>query len=161
MSQPQDVNKKDLLDINTEKYYFEKLRPFMQEMMRTCRTDQELFRTLEKVTNASDGFCQNKQFDELADAYQVLITAITDKAYFTTGPMKRGTEEEKNMVRNLVTKITDFLMIIKCEPRDDVKEPKVSERIGYSSPIGENEGFSSHNMKELTKPNPKNRIPNV
>lgn len=151
--------KKDLLEVGVQDFYFNKLRPYMQDMLLTCRTDGELIRTLEKVINASDSFCQAKNNTELAETYQVLLTGITDKSYFVTGPARRAPEEEKAKIRDLVTKINDLLLIIKCEPPVELKEKKLRGRIGYS-PSGENQDYSTHNMQSLNIPQPQKRIPN-
>ena len=152
-------NRRGILDINTNDYWFEKLRPYIQEMMRTCKTDGELYRTLEKVTNSVDPLCVNKKYDLIPNELEVLNKAINDANYFN-GPMKKAPEEEKNMVRELITKLSDFIMIIKCE-EDVVEEaPKIKERIDYS-PNGENGAYLNHNMKELNKPINSKRIPNI
>lgn len=152
--------KKDLLDIGVQDFYFHKLRPFMQNMLLTCRTDGELIRTLEKTINASDSFCQAKKNKELAETYDVLLTGITDKSYFSTGPAHKAPEEEKNKIRELATKINDLLLIIKCDPGEPVEKETTRERIGYS-PNGENMDYAMHNMQSLNIPQPKKRIPNV
>ena len=78
--------------------------------------------------------------------------------------MKKATESEKQLVRELAEKISDLRMIIKCEPVIERPQEKIRERIGYVkndfSPNGENEDYVFRNMSELTKPNPKPRIPN-
>lgn len=152
--------RRGILDINTETYYFDTLRPYMQEMMRTCKTDGELYRTLDKVMNAVDSLCARGQFKQIPYELQVLNTAINDRNYFN-GPMKRASEAEKEMVRGLTSKLSDFLMIIKCEPEDKVVEKEVKERLDYYSPNGENMTYATHNMKELSKPVSRMRIPNV
>lgn len=152
--------RRGILDINTETYYFENLRPYVQEMMRTCKTDGELYRTLDKVVNAVDSLCARKQFKKISDELDVLNIAINDRNYFN-GPMKRAPESEKEMVRKLRDKLSDFLMIIKCEPDDVAVEEKTKERLDYNSPTGENIAYSIHNMKELNKPITRERIPNI
>ena len=152
--------RRGILDIDTETYYFDNLRPYIQEMMRTCKTDGELYRTLDKVVNAVDSLCARKQFKRIPDELDVLNTAINDRNYFN-GPMKRAPETEKEMVRKLSSKLSDFLMIIKCEPDDVAIEKKAKERLDYHSPSGENMAYITHNMKNLNKPIEKMRIPNV
>ena len=156
-----EKTKDDVLDIGAQKFYFEKLRPYMQDMLLTCRTDGELIRTLEKVINASDSFCQAENYTELADTYTVLLKGITDKTYFVTGPIRKATEEEKNKVRELITKVNDLLLILRYEKPAVAKEKSVKERIGYNSPNGENEDYAKRNIKTLTEANPKDRIPNI
>lgn len=151
---------KDHLQVSANDFYFDKVRPFMQEMLLKCRTDEELIRTLEKVVNASDSFCIQKDYENLMESFTTLEIAITDKNYFN-GVMKKAPEAEKEMVRELIEKISDLRMIVKCETPVEPEEKTTKERLNYNSPVGENEDFVVHNMKTLSEPNPKNRIPNV
>lgn len=151
---------KEHLQVNASDFYFDKVRPFIQEMLLKCKTDGELIRTLEKVINASDSFCIQKDYMNLIDSFTTLEVAITDKNYFN-GVMKKAPEAEKEMVRELIEKISDLRMIIKCETPVEPEEKITKERLNYNSPVGENEDFVAHNMKTLNEPNPKNRIPNV
>lgn len=154
-----EARKENPLEITASDFYFDTMRPHLEKMLATCRTDPELIRTIEKVINAADSFCAAKNYEALSESFDVLNTAITDKTYFN-GAMKRGSEEEKSMVRDLATKISDMRMIIQCEPPVTPETPSVKERLNYSSPIGENQDFGSHNMKNLNTPQPKRRIPN-
>ena len=158
-------NTKGLLDINANDFYFEKVRPHMQSMLLRCKTDRELIRTIEKVVNAADSFCVQGNYEMVAESFDTLQTAITDKSYFA-GVMSKAPEAEKEMVRELIAKISDLRMIIKCEPPYIPKDKQIKERLNYepgrgSSPIGENKDFDTRNMKTLNVPNPKQRIPNV
>lgn len=156
---------KGYLDVSAEDFYFDKVRPLMQTMLLQCKTDGELIRTIEKVINAADSFCVQKDYTNVAESFFTLEVAITDKNYFN-GVMRKAPESEKEMVRDLISKISDLRMIIKCEPPQTPKEKEVKERLNYepprgNSPIGENKDYDIHNMKVLTEPNPKQRIPNV
>lgn len=150
--------KKGLLEIDVQNFYFNKLRPHMKDMLLKCKTDIELDRTIEKVINASDSFCQAKNYEELSNSFGILETAITDANYFN-GVMKKAPEAEKEMVRDLIAKISDFRMILKCEPAPEVTKEEPKERLDYS-PNGENMSFDTHNMKKLNEPVQKQRIPN-
>lgn len=169
MAMTQDTyaaNKKEsLLDISAQDYYFDTMRPYLNEMLLKCRTDGELSRTIEKVINAADSFCARKDYNAVAQSFDTLETAITDKSYFN-GVMKKAPEEERQMVRDLIAKISDLRMIIQCEDQQAPNEPKKRERLGYKepsalSPNGENEDYQTHNMKVLNEPKPGKRIPNV
>lgn len=155
-----------LLNITAQAYYFNTMRPYLDEMYMKCVTDEELGRTIQKVMNAGDTACTRKEYDRLAEAFDTIEVAITDANYFN-GVMKKASEEEKNLVRGLPEKITSLRAIIKCEPKDDVaSESQARERIGYipgtsTAPIGENEDFVTHNMSVLNKPEPGKRIPNI
>lgn len=153
------------LNVSANDFYFGKVRPFMQSMLLKCKTDAELIRTIDKVINASDSFCIQKDYQSVMESFAVLETAITDKNYFN-GVMKKAPEAEKEMVRQLIEKISDLRMIVKCEPEYTPKEQPTKDRLNYrkptmTTPIGENEDYLTHNMKTLNEPNPKKRIPNV
>ena len=154
-----------LLNVSAQEYYFNTMRPYLTEIYMVCKTDAELGRTVQKVMNAANTACIRKDYESLAEAFDIIEEAVTDKNYFN-GVMKKASEEEKNLVRGLPEKITNLRTIIKCEPTDDVAPDQKRDRVGYregtlSSPIGENEDFVSHNMSELNKPQPRQRIPNI
>ena len=155
---------KGLLDINTSDFYFGKVRPFMKSILLKCKTDGELIRTVEKVINAADSFIIKKDYESFIESFSVLETAITDRNYFN-GVMKKAPESERQMVRDLIEKISDLHMLVKCEEPYMPKEQESKDRLNYesrdNSPIGENKDFVTHNMKILNEPNPKKRIPNV
>lgn len=153
-------NRRGLLEIDTETYYFETLRPYIQEMMRTCKTDGELYRTLDKVVNVVDSLCARREFSRIPDELSTLNKAISDRNYFN-GVMKKAPEAEKEMVRQLIGKLSDFIMIIKCEPVDKASKKEIKPRLDYNSPNGENMSYSTHNMKELNKKTEQRRIPNI
>lgn len=155
---------KGYLEIGVDEFYFDKMRPYLQEVLMKCRTDKELMRTIEKVINAADSFCVDKNYQDFMESFNVLDKAITDKNYFN-GVIKKASEEEREMIRTLISKIADLRLIVKCEPPYQKKEQQTKERLNYSSsdssPIGENKDYLTRNMKTLNKPSPKERIPNV
>lgn len=165
ISKQAGMEEDSLLNVTAQAYYFNTMRPYLEQMYMTCVTDEELCRTIQKVMNSGDTACVRKEYDKLAEAFDVIEVAITDKNYFN-GVMQKASEKEKEMVRNLPEKIESLRAIIKCEPKDDVAPEGIKDRIGYrpgtvSSPIGENEDFATHNMSALNKPMPKERIPNI
>lgn len=165
IAQQATANNDSPWNISAEDYYFNTMRPYLDEMFMKCRTDEELGRTIQKVMNQGDTACVRKDYEHLAEAFDTIEVAITDKNYFN-GVMKKAPEAEKDLVRGLTEKITNLRTIIKCEQPGEAAPEQKKERIGYrpgtsSSPIGENEDFGSHNMASLNKPEPKTRIPNV
>ena len=161
----QEKERKGYLDISAKDFYFNQVRPHMEEMTLKCRTDKELLRTIDKVINATDSFIIREDWANVAESFEVLQVGITDANYFN-GVMKKAPEAEREMVRTLISKIGDLQMLIKCEKGEPVKdESKLRERLNYykaeNSPIGENEDFVVHNMTKLNEPKPKERIPNV
>lgn len=162
----QEKERKGYLEISANEFYFNQVRPHMEEMTLKCRTDKELLRTIDKVINSADSFAIRQDWLNVSESFEVLQTAITDASYFN-GVMKKAPEAEREMVRALSSKIADLQMLIKCEKTEPVKDnSKAKERLSYragigNSPIGENEDFVTHNMTKLNEPKPKQRIPNV
>lgn len=158
----QQVENNSPLEIPASDYYFNKLRPYLEDMYKTCTTDEELCRTIMKSINTADSACVRKDYEAMAAAFDTLYIGITDKNYFN-GVMKKASEEEKKLVRGLPEKIVDIRTIVKYEEKKEPEQDIKRERLGYndSSPNGENLDFGSHNMSELNKCEPKQRIPNV
>jgi len=162
MSEKDQNLKSGPLQITTEDFYFNNIRPYALEVMVKCRTDKELTRTIEKVLNASDSFCQSGAYTLVSDSFDVLNTAITDPNYFN-GAMRTAPEEEKELVRGLAEKISDLKMIIQFDGEKSKPEPKIKDRLNFDpdkTPWGENKDYPMHNMKTLNEPHPKQRIPN-
>lgn len=160
--QYEQLRANNALEISAYDYYFDKVRPYLQQIQLQCKSDPELTRTIDKVINAGDSFCQAKKYPELSSTFDVLYKAITDKNYFN-GAMKKGTEAEKQMVRDLVTKISDLKTIIQFEKPVAEEEPKTRDRLNYfeDGPNGHNQDYNTHNMEKLNTPSPKGRIPNI
>lgn len=154
-----ETAKENPLDITASDYYFNNMRPYLETVRNECTHDPELVRTIDKVINAADSFCVRKNYKGLSDSFTILNAAITDKSYFN-GPMKVGTDKEKELIRGLIDKINDINMIIQCEPPVESKAIKEMNRYNYSSPTGDNLDFKTHNMQTLNEPKPKPRIPN-
>ena len=161
----QEKERKGYLNISAKDFYFNQVRPYMEEMTLKCKTDKELLRTIDKTINATDSFIIREDFENVIESFQILQTAITDANYFN-GVIKKAPEAEREMVRTLITKISDLQMLIKCEKVEPVEDKiQIKERLNYhkadNSPIGENEDFVVHNMTKLNEPKPKKRIPNI
>ena len=154
------------LEITASSYYFDTLRPFMSDMLLKCKSDEELIRTIEKTINTVDSACMSNDWALIDEIITYLNKPISDNSYFNSPRIKRATEEERSLIRELITKINEFKLILKYEKPSSVDNNKIKNRINYNpgnekSPNGENKDFSTHNMKELNKPNPKERIPNI
>ena len=158
-----DYVDKSMLKVNADTYYFDTLRPFMQHIIKICRTDLELCRTVDKVINTVDSLSVRKQYKKIPSAFVTLSKGITDAHYFDT-VMKSAPETEKQAVREFIQKINDYLLIVKYEPDKTEETPKQKERIDYkkskSDAVGQNASYDTHNMKSLTEPFPKKRLPN-
>lgn len=155
-----------LLDISASEFYMNKVRPHMKDIEFSCHTDPELVRTVTSTLNKADGDVARSDWAEVDDAFSVLRTAISDKNYFL-GVISKASEEEKGKVRQLISLIDDFFLIIKAEKPVQKKDPEAPKRLNYredeTDPYrGQNGDYPTHNMERLTAPDPdyKPRIPN-
>ena len=163
-----EIQKEDkgLLDISASEFYFDKVRPHIQDILLTCKTDPELIRTLDKAINAGDSFCARKEYGLLVESFEAFNKVAGNQKYFS-GIIKQASEEEKNKIRKLTELVNDLRIIVQCEKPAQPKEVEAKDRIDYNSPIGEikgegyNKGHLEHNITNLSKPIPKDRIPNV
>lgn len=150
-----------VLDIDANKYYFETLRPALYKFNRTYHTDRELNRTIVEVINKVDSAITRKDYIDVQDSYINLLSGVQDRSYFTAGPMRYGSDEEKKAVNDLITKFNDLSVILKYEQPPKKEEHKVKERLNYQPPNGGNMGY---NLDDLSNRGPKTnreRIPNV
>lgn len=152
------------MEISASDYWFKNLRPYMSNMLMTCRTDRELTRTLEKDINSIDSEIIRAGYDAVDDDLDPLQKVISSDQYYASGPLRYAPEAEKEAVRMLLNKIKDFKLILQYEKPDKPKEPKVRERLNYS-PIGEGSGmnndYMTRNMESLNKtPENMQRLPN-
>ena len=154
----------NVLNLTAKEYYFGTLRPFLTESMLTLKTDEILLSTIEKSINATDGFIFEENWDDCALSFSVLKDTINDPNYLRRGSIAKASDEEKKILKEISKKIEDFFLLLKCAPPKKPVETKTKDRIGFktfseSSPNGENTDYE-HNMTNLTKCNPKKRIPN-
>lgn len=157
---------KGLLEVSASDFYFDKVRPYMQDMLLTCRTDEELLRTIDKIINSGDSYCIRKEYKLLIQSFDTFNKAVNNRDYFS-GVIKQAPEEEKEKIRKLIELVNDLALIVQCEKPNIPVESQPKERIDYNPPTGGNkgEGYNSthleHNMKNLSEPILKQRIPNV
>lgn len=166
----QQAQTKAPLEIGASDYWFQTLRPYMENMLMTCRTDEELIRTIEKDINTIDSVIVREEYPRIIGEKNdpgvlvPLMNVLSSPQYYTTGPLRHSTEKEKEVVRGLIEKVNDFALILQFEKVPEKQESKTRERLGYS-PTGDGNGFNSdhavRNMASLNKPNPRQRIPNV
>ena len=78
----------------------------------------------------------------------------------TAGPMRYGTEAEKQAVAELIEKFNDLSVILKYEHEPETEEHSIRERLNYQPPNG---GIEGYNLDDLSNRGPKEnreRIPN-
>lgn len=149
-----------LLDINAREYYFNKLKPALLNFNKTYHSDRELNRTIGEVINRADTAVVNGKYRDLEESYANLLSGVQDHSYFTAGPMRYGTDEEKQAVKDLISKFNDLSMILKYEQDEIPEEHLIRERLNYQPPNGGNMGYNLDDISNRgPRPN-KERIPN-
>ena len=149
-----------LLNIDAVKYYFENLRPALESFNKTYHTDRELNRTIVEVINKADSAATEKRYRDLEDAYANMLAGVRDKSYMTAGPMRYGSDAEKQAVIELIEKLSDLSVILKYEREPQKEEHNIRERLNYQPPNGDIGGY---NLDDLSNRGPKEnreRIPN-
>lgn len=144
---------KGLLEISANDFYFDKVRPHMEDILLTCKDDPELIRTLEKIINAEihivfvkNMICCWHHLTHTRKLYPALIIFLV--------LLKMRPKKNKNKIRALTVLFSDLTMIIKCEKPAEFIEAEAPERLDYNSPIGGikgdgyNNGHVEHNMKK-------------
>jgi hypothetical protein len=150
----------NVLNISADKYYFDKVRVKLIEFNKTYHTDRELNRTITEVINRADSAAVAKNYTDLEESYQNMFSCITSKGYDTIGPMRYGSEKEKDAVKEIISMINDLTMILRYEKEPEKEEHKIRERLNYREPNGNNPGYNLDDLSNRgPKPN-KERIPN-
>ena len=148
-----------IMDINSDEYWFNTLRPYMNDILSLNTSDRELNRTIEKIINITDTLMMQNRTKEIPKEFDVLRTVTLDRNYFVNGPMKGAPEEQKKLVKELNGKIDDFMLIIEVDPQMIPDAPVKPKRIDWEN--GKSESYLTHNIKELKKPIGIKRIPNT
>lgn len=155
-------NPGNLLEIGAVKYYFDKLRPELVSFNKTYHTDRELNRTIVEVMNKMDSAATDKRFEDMKDSYSNLLSGVNNRTYFISGPMRYGSDMEKQAVTNLIDKFNDLSMILQYEKESEKVKPEIKERINYHEP-DPNGNTNGYNLDDLSNRGPKEnreRIPN-
>lgn len=153
-------NNKSNFDVNASQFYFDKLRPFMSNMLSYCTTDDELVRTIYKVINSADSFCVRNDWSNLNDSFEVLYNAISDKAYFD-GVISKASEDEKNSIRTLISMIDDLRLIIKFDLAKSSEDNKnKNDNADNDIPVKRIDSNYDEHTKALRAFNLKQRLPN-
>ncbi len=150
----------NVLNISADKYYFEKLRVKLLEFNKQYHTDRELNRTILEVINKADSAAASKRFEDLEDSYQNMFSCISAKGYDTVGPMRYGSKEEKDAVKEIISMINDLTMILRYEKDPEPEVHKIKDRLNYREPNGNIPGI---NLDDLSNRGPKpnrDRLPN-
>lgn len=147
----------DITNVGAEKYWVETLRPILVNFNKQYHSDLMLNRTFVEIINHCDSAVNEGRWDDVEDSFQPFLDTVGAKNYFLEGPIKLGSKEEKDAVRNIVHNVNDMLVIMKYESDEKEEKKPIKERLNYSSPNGENmDTFDNLGPK----PN-KDRLPNV
>lgn len=149
-----------LLNVNAKDFYFDKVRPFLIEFNTTFHTDRELNRTVTEVINRADSAIMAKKYRLVEESYENLFSCINDPNYAISGPMRYGSDKEKEAVRDMIGFFNDLSMILKYEQDPEPEKHPIRERLNYQPPNGGNSGYNLDDLSNRgPKPN-KDRIPN-
>lgn len=156
-----------LLDIGADDYWCKTLRTNINDFRANYHTDEQLSRTLDKIVNEVDGLVTNKEYNRINDSFESLITTVERSrgAYYKKGSFKDASDEEKDKLRELMSKVNDFRLILEYETTPEKEEKKIKPRINYQEPNGNMPGknlddFSNrlnYGAPKQTRP----RIPNI
>lgn len=145
------------LNIMPEEFYHNTLRKDFIEVLAKIKFDPVLVATVEEVMNKADGSSANKKYTQLTEDLNPLAVALFSKNYQKSDEFIRADDEEKALVRKLITDIQDLLTIATCteEPKEE-KKKSIRERLNYDSSKKENVIKDSN--ENVTQ---RKRIPNI
>lgn len=148
------INNKDVLNIMPETFYTDTLKPAMDEVLLKCKYDEELLRTVDKAMNTANSAVARKDYHELAESFDVLVSVLNNSGYLNGKLYAKAKESEKEMIAKMLQNISDLLVIIKFTKPEEKEEAKPRERIGYDAKTKENK------IKEKEAIESRPRIPN-
>ena len=163
-AQAEEQKKTGMLDIDSKQFYWDKLRPLINDYQMKYSSDPELNKTFMKMLNTADSATQNDDIDLVVESMGVFNKAVTDKSYMQRH-MKTATDEEKQMIEDIFKKVSDLLLIIQSEGKRKKKEVETKERLNYIPSEdnyfgGTNGDFKQRNMSTLNDGEPVNQILN-
>lgn len=101
-----------MFNTDSTEIWEKEVRPFVEEVIKTCRTDEVLVSTLENLLNHvdSDIICK-RNFSFRLDP---IVNVLNAKTYYT-GTLRNAYQEEIKTVKELHEKISTLNKIVKHE----------------------------------------------
>lgn len=129
------------LEIMPEDYYFDKVKPLLDEMFGKIKYDPVLVSTIEEVTNKANAHAVHKDYEALAEDMNPLTMVLLNSKsqYLKTKIYSTASTEEKALVEKLANELQQLLTICQfSKPELTVKEDKVRPRLGYDEETKQN-----------------------
>lgn len=148
------------LEIMPEQYYFDKIKPLLEEMLGKIKFDPVLVSTIEEVINQANTHAVHKNYDELVNAINPLTMVLLNSKsqYLKTKIYSTASTEEKALVEKLASELQQLLTICQFSKTEKtVKEDKVRPRLGYDEDAKQNKVHPDELQagKRLDKPERK------
>lgn len=123
----------NLFNTDSTEEWEDHVRPFIDDVIKTCRTDDVLISTLENLLNHVDSDIMEKV--NFSFRLEPIMNVISKPTYYT-GTLKNAYQEEIKKVRELHERLSVFQTMVKSEfrstPKPDEKEP-VKDRLPNAS----------------------------
>ena len=148
------------LEITPEVYYFDKIKPLLDEMLGRIKFDPVLITTIEEVINKANTHAVHKDYDALVNSVSPLTMVLLNSKsqYLKTRIYTTASTEEKALVEKLAKELQQLLTICQFSKSDKApKENKVRPRLGYDEETGQNK-FNPDELqagKQVEKPERK------
>ena len=165
----QKSQKKDrgVLEVTAMDYYFEKLRPDIEDFNKNYHTDLELNKALLEVINHADSLIAVNRYLDFMEEFDRMLSVVNGKNYLKQH-MADATSEEKEALSEIKQKIENIRLIIMSDnnPVEEEEKPK-RERLNYQEPNGEIRGHNKDDLSnrlynhDFEADKDKLRIPNI
>lgn len=129
------------LEIMPEQYYFDKVKPLLDEMFGKIKFDPVLVSTVEEVMNKANAYAVHKDYDNLVESMNPLTMVLLNSKsqYLKTKIYSTASTEEKALVEKLASELQQLLTICQFSKSEKtVKEDKVRPRLGYDEETKQN-----------------------
>lgn len=146
------------MDISAKEYYFQKLRPEIDQFCATYKTDSILLASFEEVMNKTDTQLIKEEYQEVYyGSFQEILKVITSSNYDITGAGRRSSEAERQARKEVITKISIFLGIVRASKKTEPQTEDNIQRIGWDDNKKENVLPVNSQENEAKR----TRIPNI
>lgn len=129
------------LEIMPEQYYFDKVKPLLDEMFGKIKFDPVLVSTVEEVINKANTYAVHKDYENLVESMNPLTMVLLNSKsqYLKTKIYSTASTEEKALVERLANELQQLLTICQFSKSEKtVKEDKIRPRLGYDEETKQN-----------------------
>jgi hypothetical protein len=129
------------MEIMPEQYYFDKVKPLLDEMFGKIKFDPVLVSTIEEVINKANAHAVHKEYEEFVEDFNPLTMVLLDSKsqYLKTKIYTTASAEEKTLVEKLSNEIQQLITICKFSKTEKIdKKEKVRPRLGYDEDLKQN-----------------------